>query len=613
MYKRLLSLLLAFCLLWLPVGAARSQDAQLETIRALGILTGDDQGNLNLSAPVTRAQFVKMMVAASAYKDSVGTGYGAALFKDVKSGHWASGYIQLAVEQGWVTGYVDGTFRPENTITLEEACTALLRLLGYDSSSLSGTFPEAQLSKSAALGLLDDVDCSQGEKLTRQDCVGLFYNLLLASNSQGQVYATVLGYTVTNGELDYSALVSAGTKGPYVSTGGTPSLPFEAVTVYRNESLSTLSAMERYDVYYYNADMQTVWIYSNRVTGTLTAVSPNRTAPTAVTVAGASYTIGTSTAAYQLSSQGSFSDGELVTLLLGMNGEVVEVISAAESAGIYYGVVLSSTKEASSDSDSANVQVATVVACTDGSQRTFYHTGSALSAGRLVSVTTGSTGTTVKSLTSTRLSGKVSADGTKVGDYKLADGVEILDVDDEGGYLSLYPSRIAGITLSTSDVYFYTLNGRGEIDRLILNGVTGDTIDYCYITSAKTSNEGMNLSGTYQYLLDGESHTLSGSTIYGAGVGGAALIYEDGTFRSFQQLSKVTLTQLTSTYAMAENQKYQLADQVQVLLKDSQGNLYPTTLTSVNSEDYTLVGWYDDLGYIAGGRIRILVATPTER
>lgn len=146
-----------------------------------------------------------------------GPGYGYSLFKDVKSDHWASEYIKLAVEQGWITGYVDGTFRPNNTVTLEEACTALLRMLGYDSSSLAGTFPTAQLSKASAVGLLDGMTATRGQKLTRSDCVSLFNNLLTAETSEGAVYATTLGYTVTNGEVDYSALVAANTKGPYVS------------------------------------------------------------------------------------------------------------------------------------------------------------------------------------------------------------------------------------------------------------------------------------------------------------------------------------------------------------------------------------------------------------
>ena len=146
--------------------------------------------------------------------------------------------------------------------------------------------------------------------------------------------------------MDYATLVTNDIKGPYVSSGGTIDLPFgtENITVYRNGSRSDLSTLQAYDVYYYNENLRTVWIYSDRVTGTLTAVSPGSAAPTSVTVAGNSYELGTSSAVYQFSSQGSFSAGDTVTLLLGMNGEVVQAVSAAEADTTYYGVVLSSTK-----------------------------------------------------------------------------------------------------------------------------------------------------------------------------------------------------------------------------------------------------------------------------
>ena len=143
--KRLTALALSACLCVTALPAAssavyaESQTTQLQIVRAMGILTGDQNGNLSLGSSVTRAQFVKMMCAASTYKDSIGNGSGVSLFKDVKKSYWGSEYIKLAIEQGWVYGYVDGTFRPNNNITLEEACTALLRLLGYDSSKLTGS------------------------------------------------------------------------------------------------------------------------------------------------------------------------------------------------------------------------------------------------------------------------------------------------------------------------------------------------------------------------------------------------------------------------------------------------------------------------------------------
>lgn len=618
MRKKLSALLaaaLAVSMLTLPAGAV-SQSTALETIQALGILAGDSQGNLNLSSAVTRAEFVTMMTAASSYKDTVGSGYGVSLFKDVKSSHWASVYIRLAVEQNWMTGYTDGTFRPGRTITLEEACTALLRLLGYDASSLAGSFPTAQLSKAGAVGLLDDVTAKQGQTLTRQDCVTLFYHLLLAETKAGAVYGTTLGYTVKNNEVDYAAVVSADTKGPYVAdNGGGLTLPFTPTAVYVDGALSGQSQVKQYDVYYYNAGLRTVWVYTDRATGTLTDLSPSKTAPTSATVAGVTYSIGSSTASYKLSSQGQFSQGDVVTVLLGMDGDIVDVVSAQNSETTYYGVVIASTKAASSSSTSSSsttsAQAQTQVACSDGTVRTFYHSGGAQSVGKLVSVAVTQSGTTLSAISRRSLSGTVNSAVTRFAGYSFADNVEILDTDGNGGYARIYPSRLAGYSLTDDDVLFYSLDSTGSIDCLILDEATGDTYTYAFVTQATSKTDGSSLSGSYTYLQNGQSHSVSGQQTYSVKVGGARLTFSDnGSLKGMRQLSLVNLTGLTSLTATAGSSKYALAEDVTVLLRDgSQQGYYPTTLSAVNSTDYSLVGWYDNQGASAGGRIRILVAT----
>ena len=618
MRKKLSALLaaaLAVSMLTLPAGAV-SQSTALETIQALGILAGDSQGNLNLSSAVTRAEFVTMMTAASSYKDTVGSGYGVSLFKDVKSSHWASEYIRLAVEQNWMTGYTDGTFRPGRTITLEEACTALLRLLGYDASSLAGSFPTAQLSKAGAVGLLDDVTAKQGQTLTRQDCVTLFYHLLLAETKAGAVYGTTLGYTVKNNEVDYATVVSADTKGPYVAdNGGGLTLPFTPTAVYVDGALSDQSQVKQYDVYYYNAGLRTVWVYTDRATGTLTDLSPSKTAPTSATVAGVTYSIGSSTASYKLSSQGQFSQGDVVTVLLGMDGDIVDVVSAQNSETTYYGVVIASTKAASSSSTSSSsttsAQAQTQVACSDGTVRTFYHSGGAQSVGKLVSVAVTQSGTTLSAIPRRSLSGTVNSAGTRFAGYSFADNVEILDTDGDGGYARIYPSRLAGYSLTDDDVLFYSLDSTGSIDCLILDEATGDTYTYAFVTQATSKTDGNSLSGSYTYLQNGQSHSVSGQQTYSVKVGGARLTFSDnGSLKGMRQLSSVNLTGLTSLTATAGSSKYALAEDVTVLLRDgSQQGYYPTSLSAVNSTDYSLVGWYDYQGASAGGRIRILVAT----
>lgn len=612
MKRRILALALAVCaalsLLTLPAGAAAAdQDTGVvQTIRALGIMVGDSSGNLNLSANVTRAQFAKMLVAASSYRDSAGDGTGASLFKDVKSGYWASQYIKLAVEEGWMIGYVDGSFRPEKSITLEEACTCALRLLGYDSSSLAGSFPSAQLSKAAALELRDQISLTQGGIMTRSDCANLFYNLMTAQTGDGKTYAVTLGYTVTNGTVDYSSLVEGSLSGPYVYSG-TLSLPFSvsSATVYRDGAASALSAMSRYDVYYYSENLHTVWVYTKRAAGTITAISPDTTTPTSVTIGGNTYTIGTASAAYQLSAMGGFPVGSTAVLLLGMNDAVADVISGTDSSTVYYGMVTGSEKTASGSGD-ASIQVNVTVACTDGVVRTFAASSGEYAAGAIVSANITGEGASVTILQAKGIYGTVDAAATKLGSTSFADDIEILDTTPDGEYLRIYPSRLAGVSLPMSSVRYYVLNENKQISRLILQNATGDLWSYGFLADVNVSGS----EKSYTYLLNGTQKTLSTSTLYSVSKGGVAIQFSaDGSINAMKNLSATSITELSPLYAMNGNEKYLLDDSAQVYLLKN-GGYFATALSSVNTASYTLTGWYDSFGCAAGGRIRVIVAQP---
>lgn len=168
--------------------------------------------------------------------------------------------------------------------------------------------------------------------MTRQDCMYLFYNLMKAKTKSGGNYAASLGYSLnSSGELDYSTILRSGMVGPFVveSAGWSTALPFADTTfaVYLNGNPSSVASVSLYDVYYYNANMRTVWVYRNQVSGAYTAASPSTAAPSAVTVGGKSYTLSTSDAAYALSTVGTYKIGDRVTLLLGMDGDIVAVLS----------------------------------------------------------------------------------------------------------------------------------------------------------------------------------------------------------------------------------------------------------------------------------------------
>lgn len=593
----------------LAAPAYAAGDSAVQMARALGILDGT-----NLTGAVSRAEFAKMLVAASSYKDSVSSeGSGYSLFKDVKSGHWASEYIWCAVSEGWMTGYTDGTFRPDQTVKLEEACSAVLKLLGYDSSALAGSFPSAQLSKAAALGLRDGIGLKQGGAMTAQSCACLFSNLMTARTGGGQVYAETLGYTVTNGEVDFTALALENLSGPYVAQSGSVSLPFQPVTVYRNGEASSSAALERYDVYYYNQGSGTLWIYTDRVSGKITELSPNAASPTSVTVAGSTYQIGSSSAAYQLSALSGGRAGSVVTLLLGMDGSVVDVITGGDVESVCYGMVESSEKVVSGDGNAA-VQTNVTVICTDGTAKTFTVDKAVdYKAGRLVSVHVSEGSVTVKALSEKHTSGSVDSAATRLGSLSFAEDVEILDTSDEGSAAAVDVSRLSGMTLASGDVRYYGLDGDGRIEYLILDDVTGDLWTYAYLTRLEDQSQGMSINVAYTYLVDGAEQTLrSTSAQYPVETGGIAIAYEsDGSIRTMQRMKSVKLTDLSGSWAMASNQKYAVAEDVQVYLRKD-NSYYLTALSAVNAEDYALTGWYNNSGSSAGRQIRIIIATARE-
>lgn len=490
MKKRILALLLAVCvacsMLILPASASGSNTA-VQTAVTLGGLTSDQTANL--AAPLTRGALTKLMVAFSAYRESAKTqGSTGTLFSDVSSGSAYAPCVRIAVQQGWISGYTDGSFRPDNAVTLEEACTAVLKLLGYDVTTLSGTFPAAQLNKANELGLRDNLTKTQGEGMTLEDGAVLLYNALTATTAEGKVYASSLGFTVNNGVVDVSSILLSNVKGPFVAGLGTQ-LPFAPTAVYRNDTVTTDATLNAYDVYYYNETAQTVWIYTRKAAGRITAVAPSANAPTSVTVAGTEYTIASSSVAAQLSALNGGGVGQVVTLLLGMNDEAVSVLTGDAANEVFYGVVRTTSRSLVENSG-PDVQQTVAVACTDGVTRSVnVDKQFNYPAGKLVAITVDENGESIQSLETKSTSGTVNAEGTALDNTALASNVEILDTTSEGLAGAVRPSRLSGVTLSGTDVKYYTTNEKGEIDRLILSDVTGDLWEYAALDGIQAATD----------------------------------------------------------------------------------------------------------------------------
>lgn len=95
----------------------------ISTMTRLDIVRGYDAAAFGPGDPITRAQF-----AAICARFDTGKSNGSRTFSDIK-GHWAKAYIERAAELGWISGFQDGTFRPDAYITRAQAVTMINRML----------------------------------------------------------------------------------------------------------------------------------------------------------------------------------------------------------------------------------------------------------------------------------------------------------------------------------------------------------------------------------------------------------------------------------------------------------------------------------------------------
>lgn len=601
--KRILAAGLAALLLLSLLPAAFAADTATDkatVLAALDIMSGDDKGNLNLDRTVTRAEFTKMAVAAHPTGRYTAESSATSPFYDVPAAHWAAGYVSAGVELGLIRGYLDGLFRPDGTITLEEAVTVVLRLLGYQDSDFVGAYPAPQLAAYRSLDLNDGVSAGPGEAITRRDAQALFYNLLCAKTKSGQVYLTTLGHAVTSsGEPDVLELVNSAMEGPVVAQANwEDSLGFSVQTHYLNGSAVSSYDIHAGDVLYYSDTLRTVWAYRSQATGIYESASPSLSSPTAVTLSGRTYALDGEAVTLAMSDVGGAKLGEQVTLLLGRDGKAAARADASTPTGTYAkvtikGVLMSKGTGNYVDKDGYSYERPTItMTATDGKVYTYpirdRDDVKNFVAGKAIQVTLEDGLASVEGLKDTALTGRVNNEGTKLGARNFAADVEIIDISDNNDVISISPDRLAGASLSTSDVRYASRNSDGEIDCLILDDYTGDAYQYGFLIEGESKP--VQFIRTEMVEVEDE---LTGIV---------ATIPE----QIYHVLKETRLTELSHFSAKNGSTTYYLADQV-LLYEKEDGKYYQTSIERLLSGDYTLTGYYDK-GPGQGGRIRVVVA-----
>lgn len=216
MKKRFICILLVSLMAIAPTSAAFSDisDSRVaqtaSVLSALGIMEGTGENTFSPDTALTRAQFCKLAVTALGFSDV--SAYGSyTIFPDVKSTHWAAQYINAAVrhpdlkEQAIIRGYADGTFGPDKAVNFGEACTMLLRMLGYTEADVGPFWPADYVARAQALGLTEGITITDAKStVTRANAAIMLLNTLgtpLKGEEGGLLLNKVASSTIENGIL----------------------------------------------------------------------------------------------------------------------------------------------------------------------------------------------------------------------------------------------------------------------------------------------------------------------------------------------------------------------------------------------------------------------------
>ncbi len=152
----------------------------VNNLTMMNIVSGSDDGLFHPESNVTRAEFSKM-IAAAFNTESMTFTQSDTGFTDVTADHWASGYISSAVTAGYINGYGNGLFGPDDHVTYNQAIKMIVSAMGYESDAQNmGGYPTGYVSYASTLNLTDGITKSGDEELTKGEIAIILNNAMEA-------------------------------------------------------------------------------------------------------------------------------------------------------------------------------------------------------------------------------------------------------------------------------------------------------------------------------------------------------------------------------------------------------------------------------------------------
>lgn len=527
MKRRFLAWVLAVCAalsLMLPVAAATTRFSDVsdptirqsaEVLRLMGVLDGYADGTFRPGTVLNRAQFCKMAVYAMNGSSELGRYSTVTVFPDVKPSHWAASYINMAAKgKNIISGYPDGRFYPERTVTVGHAVTVLLRILGYKDENIGGVWPDSYMAVAATIGLTEGVSTNGNAGLTRGQAARLFRNLLEMEGAEGGTLYTLseetdlvsvdggAGTMKTSDGKIYPMVHAVGdttlvgTHGRVVQTadgkaltflpnsGGSSASTSAAViisedgsaaglnalagnnnyTIYKNGAPATIADLRKNDVAVYAPGTNSIRVCDTRITVYYENCAPNPQSPTTITALGHTFNV-LPTAVESLS---RYKPGDAVTLLLTVDGQVAGAADPSASATRSNAVGVVWDGKVYLVCGGSTIQLDNVPGAAE-------HNGQAVriaaSQKEKVSLSDQKNG----------LSGDLLVSARRMGSRPLAENVLIFD-----GGKAIGINQLTMDQVPDSQILYARANWAGEVDLIVLNRTVDQLVGRVFVESKET-------------------------------------------------------------------------------------------------------------------------------
>ena len=671
--KKLISAVL--CISMLMTGAVYAQytdvDVQnefkpaIDNLTVYGIMSGNGDGTFEPNGNVTRAQFAKIAVKLSG-EDVLMTNGG--LFSDTPEGYWANGYIATAAKRGYIYGYPDGSFRPEENISFAQGITILLRVLGYGTAQLGNEYPGAYIKKAAELGITNGmsgiesfntntvklvlntdneiinvvktekqseqctVDTINGNEMTYKidgtshtiymdDNAVIYYSLSkstfrdIAENIESGMLFTIY---YTDGKYDYGILNEKKLEGPKVlydksSVSSLWSLN-SSTRIIRDGKEKSVDDLETYDVLYYDANLNTLYAYCDKKSGIYEEAYPTKAQAKSVKLSGTVYELETKAAANVLAgSDCEYND--YITLLLGKDGKVAAVVASGKTS-TEYGVLLSCDKRTDEGTSKYYAKVMT----SDGNITEYVTDKNYDSLRGKVCSMTFSNGIMKPSVVSStdNVRGTVDKELKTIDKKYLASNVKLIDVTyvpelSDTASAEAYAIEFSDIpqnSLSASDVLFTKTDKNGKITFIALNNVTNKGYKFGIVTDVKK----LSSSCTYTLDIDGMKSTYNMSGVAKPTKGQPVMAsIRDNKLLKITVLNSVAngkkVNELTKYSITLNGKEYLLADGATVYSKSDISEFNAIDIDDVKISDISTAELFSEKSLSNGGKIRVIKIT----